>query len=253
MRRDVITLVSVAAVALIASTQAGAGAAPRGQTDPPAPQTTWNVARDFRPAPNQANPSPDRYGNPGVWSYMQGTNASNRKTFHRLPGGFQKQVCHNTSLQAWIGRFFPQPTTIDIPFVASNTSDRTATLCVSGGLRWPAHTVWTHPAEDKFSVIRWTSPMTRTFSVNLSVADVDPTCGNGVVWTLEKFGSRNGGTPSAERIAHAVIPNGQGAHVHASVRVHQGQSLYSIIAAHDHDDVCDSTAVRWVIHTTYVG
>ena len=59
---------------------------------------------------------------------MQGTNASDPKTFHRLPGGFQKQVCHNPSLEAWIGRFFPQPTTIDIPFVAANTSDRTATL-----------------------------------------------------------------------------------------------------------------------------
>jgi len=106
---------------------------------------------------------------------MQGTNASNPKTFHRLPGGFQKQVCHNTSR------------------------------------------------------------------------------GNGVVWTLEKFGSRDGGTPSAERIAHAVIPNGEGARVHASVRVHQGQALYSIIAAGDHDDVCDSTSVRWVIHPRYAG
>ena len=41
----------------------------------PGPEQIWDPAAELLTAPNQLNPSPDSYGNPGVWSYLRSESA----------------------------------------------------------------------------------------------------------------------------------------------------------------------------------
>ena len=47
----------------------------------------WNPGTDWRSSPDHANPSPDRYGNPDVWSYLASTTLlHDPSTYSLLPG-----------------------------------------------------------------------------------------------------------------------------------------------------------------------
>jgi hypothetical protein len=84
----------VAVIVLIASFPRGAPATANFSAK------VWNVARDFRIAPNEANPSPDSFGNKGVWSYLQVHAHSNIYTL--LPD-FTTDKANISGLESWWG------------------------------------------------------------------------------------------------------------------------------------------------------
>ena len=68
-------------------------------------QYTWDLVKDWRNAPDQLNPSPDAYGNPGAWSYMASGSLAHDPAAYRLlpnywPDGEQSND-RATSICSW--------------------------------------------------------------------------------------------------------------------------------------------------------
>src|SRR5881396_328981 len=66
-----------------------------------ATQLVWNLAADFKVAPDQANPNPDQYGNLEVWWFMSGQ-AKDTSTFALLPE-FISDAFAVDGLEQWQG------------------------------------------------------------------------------------------------------------------------------------------------------
>ena len=57
-----------------------------GPSASPTVRLLWRPGTDFRLPPDQQNPSPDRYGNTDVWSYLRSaTNSNDPSTYFPLP------------------------------------------------------------------------------------------------------------------------------------------------------------------------
>ena len=63
----------------------------------------WDVARDFRIAPNQANPSPDQMGNPAVWDYLYDPTGQTKPAAYKLLPGFDTRKFGLRGLESWWG------------------------------------------------------------------------------------------------------------------------------------------------------
>ncbi len=72
------------ASAVPGATASAPASATASATNAPEPRT-WDAVADFRSGPNQLNPSPDSYGNPGVWSYMRGPSPHDPASYELLP------------------------------------------------------------------------------------------------------------------------------------------------------------------------
>ena len=94
-----------------------------------------------------------------------------------------------------------------------------------------------HPAPANLVIVAWKSPLLAIVSVTGSFTDNDPVCGNGILWFIEKGGSR---------LASGNIPNGgaQGFSL-PSVSVSPGQILYFMVDANKGDFGCDSNRARF--------
>ena len=63
----------------------------------------WDVARDFRIAPNQADPSPDQMGNPAVWDYLYDPTGQTKPAAYKLLPGFDTRKFGLRGLESWWG------------------------------------------------------------------------------------------------------------------------------------------------------
>jgi hypothetical protein len=100
----------------------------------------------------------------------------------------------------------------------------------------PAPSVWMHPGELGLGIIGWKSPITGLVNVAGNFSDLDPNCGNGVIWSVDRAGQTltsgsiaNGGPPQTFKLV--------GVHVVA------GQVLYFTVDPNSADYFCDSTGV----------
>lgn len=122
--------------------------------------------------------------------------------------------------------------------VLANSSD--ARVRIPGVMK--PHSIATHPAPDRASVIAWRSPVaTDKLTIGGTVTHAHPECGNGVTWALEV---RRGNT--TERLAAGVSRGAKpimlGPFVNVGVEVNQVVAL--IIGPRDGNHVCDLTAVN---------
>jgi hypothetical protein len=200
---------------------------------------TWNLSKDFRVSPNEANPNPDSFGNPHVWWFMQGTTLHDPSTYALLPGGFDSEICDVPGVEGWVGQYVQPPPAPNLPFVGINSNGTIVPSPCGVGFNWPAGAVFTHPAPDQLSVIGWQSPVGGTICVALRIVDVDAGGGNGVLWSFDQ------GT----RVIHsAIVANGGRASTMVALTVQPGEFLYSIVDANHGDFGFDTTRVDWVIH-----
>ncbi len=122
--------------------------------------------------------------------------------------------------------------------VLANSSD--ARVRIPGVLE--PHSIATHPAPDRASVIAWKSPVaTEKLTIAGTVTHAHSECGNGITWTLEV---RRGAT--TEKLASGVsagakpIPLGP----FENVRIDADQVVALIIGPRDGNHACDLTAVN---------
>jgi len=122
--------------------------------------------------------------------------------------------------------------TIDhAPLVALNFTGKT--VFPLPGLGLPAHSVVVHPAPDRFAIVAWKSPLNAIVSITGSFTDLNSSCGNGVLWFIDR---------NSHRLASGDLANG-GAESFSlpSVVVSEGQVLYFIVDPKNGDYGCDST------------
>ncbi|MCU0704809.1 MAG: DUF1592 domain-containing protein [Fimbriiglobus sp.] len=122
--------------------------------------------------------------------------------------------------------------------VLANSSD--ARVRIPGVME--PHSVATHPAPDRASIIAWKCP-TATDSLTIAgeVKHAHPECGNGVTWTVEV---RRGAT--TERLASGVAQGAKAVKVgpFGNVRVEAGHVVALVIGPRDGNHSCDLTAVN---------
>jgi hypothetical protein len=187
---------------------------------------TWNLADDFALSPNQANPNPDQYGNPGVWSFLQG-HAQNTASY-RLLTGFASDAFGVEGLEEWEG---PNE---QLPAVGVNATgiDQHPTT-----FTWPAGVIRVQPLQKRSVIVGWQSPIDGAVSIDASFLDIDFTAGNGFRWAaLLKEGSFE------SLLANGISSNGGGGGFATSlVFVSKGDFIYFIVASYKGDDAYDST------------
>lgn len=232
--------------ALAAASVLGSGEAHASMSHEPGSLLIWKLQAGFAAAPHEANPSTDAYGNPGVWWFMRGTHARHPRTFRLIRAQFRSATCGIPGLEAWVGAFVSPPV-INLPFVGKNATGAAQTLCVSGGLHWPARAVLVHPTPRKAVVVGWRSPIAGTVYVGARATDVDPTCGNGVVWRIE---TAQAGATGALRFRARIENGGTAGTMFSGLPVIPGEFLYSVINAGNHDDQCDTTRLRFIVRTS---
>lgn len=185
----------------------------------------WNLAADFRVWPNQANPNPDSYGNPAVWSFLHTTAAHNPATY-ALDTAFYPNTGGNPGMQAWNG---PEPTgfpnsgapvvqmnTTGVPFFFANTTS-------------PPGAIITHPATSQPAIVGWHSPFTGSVAITGGVTDLSTVCGDGILWFIDKNSSTvaSGSYPNGGK---QLFKDGNNGGKLANIAVNKGDYLYFLVA-----------------------
>jgi hypothetical protein len=199
-------------------------------------QATWNLSRDVRATNNEVS---FNQGSNGVWYFMETVSEAH------IPSTYSFLPTYVATCTGGIGEFpviglacwrditlQPQHAPlVGVNFTNQTIQDRTVTI--------PPHAVWMHPAPANLAIVAWKSPVFANVSVTGAFTDIDPVCGNGILWFIEKGG---------QRLASGAVPNG-GAQSFSltSVAVLPGQVLYFLVDANHGDFGCDSTMLDLTI------
>jgi dipeptidyl aminopeptidase/acylaminoacyl peptidase len=193
----------------------------------------WTLSDDFRIAPDQVNPNPDSYGNPWAWRFLKGRELHHPSTYR--PMGNFVNAFGIVGLATWTGPFFAPD---NLPAVGVNA---TGSDQFPLGWNWPDQAVLLHPYAGKAAVVGWRSPVNGTVRIDVTVSDLDPNCGDGIRWYVD----RGPKTIASGRIANG----GSGPSVSMQKVVHVGTNFYFIVDEGGSDDFyCDSTELALTIH-----
>ena len=195
----------------------------------------WDVAADFRTAPDQANPSPDRMGHQGVWSYLFSPSGKQNPAAYRLLRAFDTDKFEVPGLESWWGRNVSTSQDDLLPAVGINATGHEVTRF---HVHWPAGAVLVHPWSGQPVVIRWRSPVSGNIFVTGAVALAQhPNCGTGIAWAVD-LGART--------LRHGAITHRQRQGWSLRVHLKSGKSLYVVVAPRI-GFACDSTLVSLTI------
>lgn len=188
--------------------------------------STWDPVEDWRSAPNQENPSRDRYGNPGVWSYLQSTSSGHNPSSYLLLPNFEgidawkQQGMDGTSPdlhQAWT-----EPSVINA-FVGLATPDG------------EPQSMYLHPAV--LAILAWTSPVDGGITISGVVARPQYPCPDahgGLLFSIER---------GATTLRAISLASGQRSAFNLTTSVSIGETMYLIVDS-DGDAVCDLTSLQ---------
>jgi len=190
----------------------------------------WKFASDLRAHPNE-NPLPSPFGKPAAWSLRQ-SRALARDGDSSLLSRFSSTF-HSRGLEAWHGD--QSGSCGALPAIGVNTTGKSVSLCTA---HVPADAAFVLPSASRLPVVAWTSPYDGTVTISHdAVADLDPTCGDGVTYSV---------TLGVTQLSAVTLRNG-GAMTLPSmdVAVRRGQSLDFIVdPGPAHDIRCDATQLQ---------
>lgn len=204
----------------------------------------WNLYNDFRTSPNQANPSPDSCGNSAVWYFDRSLATTHDPSQYTPLDTYTDNFSSVVGVDGWFN------STPDLlPHIFKNTNTSAVTLST---VTIPANSIDVHPGSGidsthgTYLVLGWRSPITGSVNVAGGVRDNDPTCGDGIKWSVDI--SRN---QSNTVLNDGSYPNGGsqqftqgsgGAGSMTNVPVSSGDTLYFVIDPNV-DYFCDSTGL----------
>jgi hypothetical protein len=199
----------------------GASRRPQGILD-------WNLERDFRLAPDQANPTPDIYGHPHVWHFLRSESydpKSNALLSEFIPDAFSVP-----GLQQWQG-----------PHVSCSEKDKLPAVGINGigsfqqvfGIGWPNGVVRVHPWATELVIVGWRSPIQGSVSLSATFTMLDPTGGNGILWIVNQ-GCRALGQGQTHQGGSDLFQVGD-------IAIREGDFLYFIIDPKEQEHGFDST------------
>ena len=196
------------------------------------------MARDFRIAPNQVNPSPDRWGNTAVWSYLYSPTGEENPAGYKLLSNFDTDKFDVRGLESWWGTNVSSNDDDLLPAVGINATGHEVSPPTDPSVHWPVGDVLVHPWQGQPVVIGWRSPVHGSILAtgNVSLAQ-QPNCGDGIDWAFD-LGTRV--------LAHGTIQLLQSNGWHLTVHLSKGKSVYLVVAPRA-SILCDSTLVGLAI------
>ena len=205
-----------------------AGLAPaRSSTGSACPR--WSLGGDFRVAPKERNPNPDRCGGRRVWSFLHGGRSP---ATYALLAQFIPDAFGVRGLEQWQGPHQSGGPTDKLPAVGINATGSTQ---VVRGITWPARSVRVHPWINDHVVVGWRSPITGDVHFAVVATDLDPGCGDGVEVAV-RVGTRD--------VASDRVLNGGTGRLRGTVEAFQGRFVYFVVGNGGRNDFgCDSTGL----------
>jgi hypothetical protein len=202
-----------------------------GLTTAQAQKAKWSLSRDVRATNNEIS---FNQGSNQVWYFMESASLNHiPPTYSFLPTYFAPCVSGpDTPLVNGLGCWEEPAHTTDLnPKVGVNFTNQTQFLIPTVGV--PPHAFFLHPAPDRLAIVAWKSPLNAAVSITGAFTDLDPNCGNGIRWFIEK---------GTQRLAFGDLPNGGNQSFSVSnVIVSSGQVLYFLIDPNKGDNSCDTT------------
>ncbi|MBK7878647.1 MAG: hypothetical protein IPJ77_23565 [Planctomycetes bacterium] len=218
----------------------------------------WNLAADFRIAPDQENPNRDACGNVGVWHFLASdpsTPGVHEPSTYAPLTGFITDAFLVDGLESWQGPNVMAPGYPNLPSIAINA---TGTDQLVEGFTWPAGVVNVHPYFGQMVIVGWRSPYTGRVTVTGSVRDLDDTCASspdGVAWTIDHYDGVSNETLVMGALADGGaqefrLADGGGRLV--ALALNEGDFLYFTVDPLS-EIGCDSTALDIVIRPATSG
>ena len=185
---------------------------------------SWDPVADFHRSPAQANPSPDAYGHPDVWTYLASS------SFDHDPAGYDL-LPHYSLVDA--GRQqWDSPEFINL-LVAHVEGERSLLLHSFGG----------NGSAARSATLGWRSPVAGEVTVRGWVELSDPNCSavtGGVIFWVDQ------GSHTLQRF---VVPAAHRQAIDMTATVTPGEQLYFIVDP-GLDSNCDSTLLQLSIEGT---
>lgn len=197
---------------------------------------SWNLSKDIRAAHNEIS---FNQGTNGVWYFMESASLRHNPQIYSFLPDYVAPCIGNPADAAIDGMACwrdPSHTLDHAPLVSVNFTNKTQYVLY---FPIPPHSVRMHPAPDRLAIVAWKSPLNAIVRLSGAFTDLDPLCGNGVLWSIDKGG---------QRLTTGALPNGgvQSFEV-PSVNVSKGQVLYFIVDPKSGDYGCDSTMLDLTI------
>ena len=198
-------------------------------TTPGPPPVRWKLALDFRTHPEQ-NPFPNYAGGPPVWTLMQSQSLQR--------GNYSKLTAYAPSYAAGVAAWHGANTTcgglpaVGVALVGPSQVCNTATV--------QPQAVFLIPDASHLAVVAWKSLATRNIVIRTGIADFDPTCGDGVGYTISR------GTTT---LTSGTLPNG-GSKTLPETQTHvtSGQTIYFTVGPGVRGNAdCDATQLSVTI------
>jgi hypothetical protein len=220
-----------AGLAAVAALLVIAAAAPRAHAQSGEP-VHWDLASDFRLAPDQGNPNPDGYGNADVWYFLQGIPGVHDPSTYTLLPEFIDDAFHVPKLEQWQGTFISGDEKDKLPAIGVNATGQNFG-------DWPAHKMRVHPLSTLTAIVGWQSPIGGSAFIRARFADIGLGCGDGIGWAIDK---------DTLTIASGSFGDGGHQSFNGSVTLQEGDFLYFIVddgGGFGYD--CDSTELDLTI------
>jgi hypothetical protein len=200
----------------------------------------WDLSKDLRAANTEIS---FNQGSNGVWYFMESATLTHDPRIYSFIPEYVAPCIGNPSdkptegLACWRD---PSHTFDRTPLIGFNFTNQ-AQFPLYFPL--PAHAVYMHPAPDRFAIVAWKSPLRGSVRISGAFSDLNASCGNGVLWSIDK-GSRT--------LAAGDLPNGGAQDFEIpSVSVSEGQVLYFVVDPKAGDYVCDTTMLDLTIREIY--
>lgn len=203
-------------------------------------QSTWKLSKDLLAANNQIS---FNQGSNGVWYLLQSSSSKHLPKTYKFLSDYSAP-CKTNGAEALIpGVDCWRNPNLDsqgnnAPLVGANFTYQIQFPNLASGDPFgiPARSVWMHPGMlGELAIIGWKSPITGTTSVSGFFSDLDPNCGDGIVWSVDK---------GSQTLTSGTIANGGPPQTFSltAVSVSAGQVFYFIVDRNQ-DYFCDSTGV----------
>ena len=195
----------------------------------------WQFAADYRTHPG-TNPFADYLNGPKVWSLRESQSSSRNGNYPLL--AHYARTFGASGVSGWYG---DASGCVGRPSIAANTVEAPATVCGAG---IHSHAAFVYPGQSHMAVVAWTSLFDGNIRIAAGIADLDPSCGDGVHYYIDK------GTQGLSAITLTNRNSVQLDPITTSVTF--GQSIYFIVdptgTSGQPNNDCDTTQLSIIIN-----
>ena len=202
-------------------------------------QSTWKLSRDVLLTSNEIS---FNQGSNGAWYFMQSSSSKHDPKTYKFLSEYSAPCNSNPievlipGVDCWLNSKV-DPVGNNAPLVGVNFTYHTQ---FSNNVGIPPRSVWMHPGYfGELAIVAWKSPITGTVTISGFFSDIDPNCGDGIIWSVDKSTLQANQTLTTGTIANGGSPQSYSL---SGISISTGQLLYFIVDRNQ-EYSCDSTGV----------